>query len=118
MNLASSHGFGDEATWPPYSGNPNDPRATGDDIDEAAIDRRTAELLETPGFTPFNPENLCEAVCEADDQQIEDVCKLLTDGDTAAAGEALARIAHSYWEPTARKEAERQIASEADHNES
>lgn len=31
-----SYGFGDPATWPPFSGNPNDPRAPEppDDYDE------------------------------------------------------------------------------------
>ena len=109
MNLATLPGPGDEATWPAYTGHPNDPRAPDDEGRDAAIDERAAELLTAPGFTPFNPANLCEALCETGDPQIEPLCRLLAEGDTAAAGEALARLARGYWEPIARKEAERQI---------
>jgi hypothetical protein len=114
MNLATLPGPGDEATWPAYTGHPNDPRAPDDEGRDTAIDERAAELLTAPGFTPFNPANLCEAICETGDPQIEPLCRLLAEGDTAAAGEALARLARGYWEPIARKEAERQIDAEAD----
>jgi hypothetical protein len=38
----TSYGYGDSATWPPYSGHPNDPRAEYDDEAEA---REAAELF-------------------------------------------------------------------------
>ena len=76
MNLSAMPGFGDEATWPPCSGHPNDPR-TDDGPKEAAIDTRAAELLGTPGFTPFDPQNLCEALCETDDQAVTRLADLL-----------------------------------------
>ena len=116
MNLTSMPGFGDEATWPPYSGHPNDPRADDDDPSDSAIDDRAAELLETPGFTPFDPQNLCEALCEASDQAVTRLVDLLREGDTAAAGEALKKLAHDYWEAAARSEAERQINKEAENH--
>lgn len=34
MSAYTSLGPGDEATWPPYSGNPNDPRAPDHDEDD------------------------------------------------------------------------------------
>lgn len=111
MTFATLPGPGDEITWPSYTGHPNDPRAPIDDRD-TAIDERAAELLAAPGFTPFSPENLCEALCEANDEQVELLCRLLAEGNTAAAGEALAAITRRYWEPLARKEAERMIDAE------
>lgn len=113
MNFAGLPGPGDEATWPPYSGHPNDPRAPIDDVDEGAIDERAAELLAAPDFMPFSPSNFCEAILEMGDPQIEPVCRFLAEGDTAAAGDTLARLVRGYWEPLARKEAERQIENEA-----
>ncbi|QBH20819.1 hypothetical protein EYC51_15720 [Alcaligenes faecalis] len=115
MNLTSMPGFGDEATWPPCSGHPNDPR-TDDSPREAAIDTRAAELLGAPGFTPFDPQNLCEALCETGDQNIERLADLLRQGDTAAAGQALAKLTRDYWEAAARSEAERQINKEAENH--
>ncbi|NQB37158.1 hypothetical protein DZ926_014795 [Pseudomonas aeruginosa] len=114
MNLTSMPGFGDEATWPPYSGHPNDPRADDDGPSDSAIGDRAAELMETPGFTPFDPQNLCEALCEADDQAVTRLADLLREGDTAAAGQALEKLTRDYWEAAARSEAERQINKEAE----
>lgn len=114
MNLSAMPGFGDEETWPPYSGHPNDPRADDDGPSESDINARAAELIEAPGFAPFDPQNLCEALCEAGDQEIERMADLLRSGDTAAAGEALAKIARDYWAAAAHSEAERQITQEAE----
>ncbi len=116
MNLTSMPGFGDEATWPPYSGHPNDPRADDDGPSDSAIGDRAAELMETPGFTPFDPQNLCEALCEADDQAVTRLADLLREGDTAAAGQELEKLTRDYWEAAARSEAERQINKEAENH--
>lgn len=116
MNLSAMPGFGDEATWPPCSGHPNDPRSDDDGPSEADIDTRAAELIETPGFTPFDPQNLCEALCETGDQNVERLADLLRQDDTAAAGQALAKLSRDYWEAAARSEAERQIKQEAENH--
>ncbi len=77
---------------------------------------RAAELLGTPGFTPFDPQNLCEALCETDDQAVTRLADLLREGDTAAAGQALEKLTRDYWEAAARSEAERQINKEAENH--
>lgn len=42
MSRYTQYGPGDEITWPPYSGNPNDPRHE-DDFDEDEIERSDYE---------------------------------------------------------------------------
>jgi hypothetical protein len=42
MSRYTNYGFGDPATWPPFSGNPNDPRAP-DDVDEEEYDEMEDE---------------------------------------------------------------------------
>lgn len=51
-NWQDGPGPGDEATWPPYSGHPNDPRNPGIDDDdyERMINDRIDDLLEEPGW--------------------------------------------------------------------
>jgi len=110
MSTYDLPGFGDEATWPPYTGHPNDPRASDGAGHDDDINARTAELLAGPDYSPVTPANLCEAIVESD---IGPLCHLLKAGDMAGAGEALRTVAHGYWEPIARKEAERQIDIEA-----
>lgn len=49
-------GFGDEATWPPFSGHPNDPRHPGYD-DEEGKSMKITIVIEIPGIAdPNSPE--------------------------------------------------------------
>ena len=109
VNFANMPGPGDEATWPPYSGHPNDPRAPDDSGRDEAIEERAQELLAGSEYGPYTPANLSEAMGEFDVTGIEALCKLLTAGNAAGAGLALKTLVFDYWERAARQEAERQI---------
>lgn len=112
VNYASLPGPGDEATWPPYSGYPNDPRAPDDSWREDAIEERAQELLSGSEYSPYTPANLSEAMGEFDVTGIAALCKLLSSGNTAGAGLALKTLIVDYWERAARREAERLIDNE------
>jgi hypothetical protein len=52
-------GFGDEATWPPFSGHPNDPRHPGydDEEEEGAKGMKITIVIEIPDIAdPNSPE--------------------------------------------------------------
>lgn len=84
-------------------------------IRDEAIDHLARRLMETKEFNPFTPANLAEAFSEMDENGINALCNLLSDGETEAAGMTLDIVIRSYWESAARLEAMDRIRNQLAH---
>lgn len=84
-------------------------------IRDEAIDHLASRLMETKEFYPFTPANLAEAFSEIDENGINALCNLLSDGNLEVAGTVLCMTIKCYWESAARLEAMDRIRNQLAH---
>lgn len=78
---------------------------------EADYAERIEEELLDGDFSPFLPENIAEAVGDADAAWMSRISTLLRNEADQTLGQTLRELTTSYWKTRARTEAERRAAA-------